>query len=381
MPLNCIVSKSDIPSVMFNTNNPQYDIGITFTFATAARLVFVDTSLPILEAYYTILLGPKFRKPSSDITSAMFDPAVMYLLCVIIICTVLTATIYFFAEMSTKSSPLQAIPTYSGRLGQCFMIAVDNLLGVATVMELSSPVSIFLRAVASYFSLFLVTVFAAVITSRLTAASLSASTTALQDIAGARIAVQGVLMRPFLQSPQTNAVAVVYDTLDPAVAAFYGDNPDRLDGYAGQPETVDYYRRLYGANSTDPYVLLDPFTLTGSPEPRGYLLAKGLDRGVAGRFNAGLQALRQAGRIAELLERDVPTAEPPAAAGDIAIDAGATYVVRIACIACAAAYCAVPPRAAARLIPPLSGSLLRCVCVCVCVCARAHVCVREKERG
>ena len=52
------------------------------------------------------------------------------------------------------------------------MIAVDNLLGVATVMELSSPVSIFLRAVVSYASLFLITVFAAVITSKLTAASL-----------------------------------------------------------------------------------------------------------------------------------------------------------------------------------------------------------------
>jgi ABC-type amino acid transport substrate-binding protein len=328
---------------MFNTNNSQYDIGITFTFATAARLEFVDSSLPILEAYYTILLGPKFVKHKNDISSAMFDPAVLYILCVIILSTIVSAVIYFLAEMTTTSSPLYEIKSYSGRLGQCFMIAVDNLLSVATVMELTSPVSILLRAIASYASLFLVTIFIAIITSRLTAATLHSSATTLQDIAGARIAVQGLLMRPFLQSPQTNAVAVVYDTLDPAVAGFYGANPDRLDGFAGQPEIVDYYRRLYGANSSDPYVVLDPFTLTGSPEPRGYLLSKGLDRAVANRFNAGLQALRQEGRIAELMERDVPAGEPEAPAADISIDAGAVYVVRIVCIAAAATYFVVSP--------------------------------------
>ena len=81
--------------------------------------------------------------------------------------------------------------------------------------------------------------------------------------------------RDFLLSSKANAAAVLYASLGPAVAAFYGANPDRLDGFAAQPETVDYYLNVYAAAAAaQPYGITAPFAPSGSPDPRGLFLSK-----------------------------------------------------------------------------------------------------------
>ena len=134
-PPNCIVSSSDIPTLMFNTNQSHYDIGITFTYVTAQRWTFVDSSGPIMEAYYTIMLGPRFVVSATNIWAATMDPAVLSLVCALFVVTLTTAITYFIAESTTKSSKFHKLHSHSERLFVCFMVAVDNLLGVGTVME------------------------------------------------------------------------------------------------------------------------------------------------------------------------------------------------------------------------------------------------------
>jgi hypothetical protein len=77
---NCIVSKSDIPSILYHTSdNPVYDIGITFTYATKDRLKFMDTSLPIMQTYYTFMLTDSYCPSGSDFVATLIRQSVMYL--------------------------------------------------------------------------------------------------------------------------------------------------------------------------------------------------------------------------------------------------------------------------------------------------------------
>ena len=77
---NCIISKSDIPSILYHTaDKPVYDIGITFTYATKDRLKFMDTSLPIMQTYYTFMLTNSNCPSGSDFVATLIRQSVMYL--------------------------------------------------------------------------------------------------------------------------------------------------------------------------------------------------------------------------------------------------------------------------------------------------------------
>ena len=77
---NCIISKSDIPSILYHTSDkPVYDIGITFTYATKDRLKFMDTSLPIMQTYYTFMLTNSYCPSGSDFVATLIRQSVMYL--------------------------------------------------------------------------------------------------------------------------------------------------------------------------------------------------------------------------------------------------------------------------------------------------------------
>ena len=53
VPDSCISSSTDIPSVMFHfpERDQPFDIGMSFSFASADRLQIIDASLPILDTY------------------------------------------------------------------------------------------------------------------------------------------------------------------------------------------------------------------------------------------------------------------------------------------------------------------------------------------
>ena len=192
-PPNCIISELDAASVLFNNNVSMFDVGITFDYLTAERLQFVSSSVPVFDAYYSILLGPKYIQPAADVSGAIFSTAVMYIVGLIFLITLGASILYFLCESFTSSSGILEIQSYSGRLGACFLIALNNLLAVATTAELSNPLSNLVRAAASYMSLFLVALFGAVITSELTAASLTSNAPTLQQVVPATRA--GAAMR------------------------------------------------------------------------------------------------------------------------------------------------------------------------------------------
>ena len=274
-PENCVLNRADPVSVLFHTNQSLCDVGIIFTSATPEQLSYVDLSVPLVQSYYAVLVGPKYAKSGGDIIDAIFSQEVLYIVGIIFLVTLGTSIIYFVLESFISTAEILEIDSYSGRLCVCFMVALSNLLTIATVTELANPASNVVHIIVSFVSLYLLTLFAAVICAELTSASLTSTAPLLRDLSGARIACMEPALCDFLLSSQVNAAAIPYASLGPAVAAFYGDNPDRLDGFAAQPETVDYYLNVYAAAAAaQPYGITAPFAPSGSPDPRGLFLSK-----------------------------------------------------------------------------------------------------------
>ena len=239
-PPECVISKSDIPSVLFHTNKTAFDVGITFTYATSDRLSYVDTSFPVVETYYTVLIDPKFAKAAAGtLLSSITRPTVMYLFAIIIIFKLATTFFFLLAEsLLVAESELLEIRFLSSRVLTCFVSSVESVITGGCPLELKSPVSHVFHIAVNYAMVFMMTVFIAVITSQLTTATIGVATPELQDLAGARIGIQGVLLQAFLEGPGIRAVPVVYSDLEAPVARFYQDNPDRLDGFATQVRAV-----------------------------------------------------------------------------------------------------------------------------------------------
>ena len=88
-PDNCVLSSTDVPSILFHTNSTMYDVGIAFAFADSQQLEYLETTVPIIEAYYMILLGEKYVKSGGDIMKAIFSMAVLHIVGVIFLITLL----------------------------------------------------------------------------------------------------------------------------------------------------------------------------------------------------------------------------------------------------------------------------------------------------
>ena len=246
-PAECIVSSTDIPSILFHTNSSAYDIGITFTFATADRLEYVDASIPLVETYYTAVVDARFAPdPSSLLANSVIRPIVLYMVGVISLFVSGSTLVIFLSETRAvrRSSELLQIKSHSARLRLSLVCSVETVFTMGSPMELRSPVSTAAVAGLSYTMIFVLAIFMALITSQLTTAQSGALPPPLASLAGARIAIQGNLLQPLLVNT-VRAVPVVYATLDGAVASFYNGNRDRLDGFATQTEIVNYYQAAY----------------------------------------------------------------------------------------------------------------------------------------
>jgi hypothetical protein len=168
-------------------------------------------------------------------------PIVTYLFSVISLFIFSITLIFLVAEtfLVRNSSELRHIRSYSA----CLRISLIAAIETVFTFSLRSPVSMLTVAVTSYVMVFHLAICTALITSQLTAKQANTAPPALESLAGARIGIQGVLLKAFLAGPRVNAVPVVYDVLDGPVAAFYaGDNPDALDGFATQTEIVNYFQ-------------------------------------------------------------------------------------------------------------------------------------------
>ena len=203
-PPECIVDTSDIPSILYHTANVTYDLAITFTYATSDRLTYVDTSIPLIDTYYSILLTPNFASSSPSILSTLTRQSVFYLIAILFLVTVATALVFFICEsFLVETSHLLHYRCLSARFGASLIAASEQVFTFSSPLELSSPISGLFRTTITAMTVFLLAVFGALITSQLTVSNLLAGPPTLSNIRGARIGIQGVLLRDFLQVRRT----------------------------------------------------------------------------------------------------------------------------------------------------------------------------------
>jgi hypothetical protein len=153
----CFTAANDATSVLFNfpTNASQYDVGITFTFATSERLRFVSSSLPLLETQYAVMLSPDFAIHDFSIIKAIIRDVVMYIFSIIILFMVGTSILYILAEgFFLQHSELLEKETWSERLLTCIVAAVETAFTMSSPLELSSPISLAFKGVASFAIMF-----------------------------------------------------------------------------------------------------------------------------------------------------------------------------------------------------------------------------------
>ena len=274
--IGCIENSEDAASIIFNTNSSAFDVAIVFASVATDQMEYVEMTVPLTDVYYAALLRTSDDKANGiALLYVIFSSAVLHLIGVVFLITLGASLAYLIFENFIHSSYILTVRAYSMRLAVCFMVALSNVLGLGTVVELAHPVSNAVRTAVSYASIFVISTFGALICSGLTANSMAPPPPTLRSLAGARIAVDSAAARDFLLSSKANAAAVLYASLGPAVAAFYGANPDRLDGFAAQPETVDYYLSVHAAAAAaQPYGITAPFAPSGSPDPRGLFLSK-----------------------------------------------------------------------------------------------------------
>jgi hypothetical protein len=150
----------------------MFDIAITFTFATSDRLKFVDTSIPLVETYYSVLVDHKFAPESGAmLAETVTRPIVMYLFSVICLFIFGIALIFLLAEslLVRNSSELRHIRSYSARLRVSLIAAIETVFTFSCPLDLHSPFSMVTVAVTGYAMAFFTAVFAALLTSQLTA--------------------------------------------------------------------------------------------------------------------------------------------------------------------------------------------------------------------
>ena len=132
-PENCIVSTSDIPSILYHTPNVTFDIAITFTYATSDRLAYVDTSIPLVETSYTIMLLPSFAQGGTTLLGTLTRQSIFYIISILFIVSAAMAITFFLSEcFLVESSRLLQYRTWSGRLMICFLSATEQVFSLLT---------------------------------------------------------------------------------------------------------------------------------------------------------------------------------------------------------------------------------------------------------
>jgi hypothetical protein len=342
-----------------------FDIGMSFSFASADRLSIIDASLPLLDTYNAVLLSGKLCPAPTGYSDLILRPSVFFVISILTIIVMGAAYIYFVAETwHADRSLINAQTTLNGKLGLSVEFSSTSVLGQR--VNFSNPLSRATKTLVGFVNLIIMNILGAVVTSKLTASSINSATPSLSSLKGARIGIQleGTTLQSYIQSPQISAAAVLKDSLTGLAKDFFCSNPDRLDGFATNPEILKYLWSVYGTGDQK-FCITDPFAVSGSPEPRGFLLNKNLDPDIVRRFNIGMQYLRDQGRVANLFRTyltvnaapvmdDIPVeptlylAVTATALTLVALYVGATVLLR--------AFPALDSAAVRMLFPPRAGA-------------------------
>ena len=178
------------------TNTSRYDIIIAFHSITPARMELYDFSVPAGESSDSVALLPQFQKGGRGIASAVVRPSVLYVFSIISLLIAGLSVIIFIFEHTEEDAEMHTVERWRRMLYSIEQAHECVLCGGAN--NLSSQPLRSISKVCSISDVFLMYILGALITSDLTAATLSVSSTSVTELQALRmkIAIASSILAP-----------------------------------------------------------------------------------------------------------------------------------------------------------------------------------------
>lgn len=241
------------------------DISVSVTSINPLRLTQVRFSQPFVELELVgVLKEEKFGVPPITLTGALFSTSILFLFEILLLMALGLAGVILVAEGRIKTSPILTIVSWHKRLLFAIEISLTNAL-TFDGGEYSSQITRSLRALFAIVMYFFSCLFTSIISAALTSATLGAQNpNILSDVRGAKLwCGENPTTATFLASSKVNAHASYISTLFPTAMKILRGTLD-ADGFVTSPEEASSFLAMVPDAK---FVLTDPFTLTGLPEP------------------------------------------------------------------------------------------------------------------
>jgi len=301
-------------AVNSTTNRSTYDIGLSYSTISSDRMRTMDFSIPVVESQYVMGLTAAFRGHATSLSESIVRKSVVYLFTVLTLFMLLN-TVSITVVESLVGNPEFVDKPWSARLCAALEASIEITLSGGSPIPLRSPVSRLVRLTTVLATLFVLTLFGALVTSRLTAGQLQEQTPTIDNIRWKRILISSLTLQPFLQSDRISAYAVDTQNLKDDMQKFYAGQLKGFDGYALPEGITRYYHNLLGG-AANGFVLSAPFTEHGSSDLRAILLSRSLPLSIRDSINIAITKMRDEGYIKKLYDEYVPSSDAGAASAD-----------------------------------------------------------------
>ena len=331
-PINTGNAESRV-AVNATTGQSTDDLFLAFIVVTPARQRIADFTPTVMETDFKVLTPRRVGAGQVSLASSILRESVMHIMGLLMLLAWGAGMLYFVIE-SLHSDPIFADEPAYKRLMYCFTEGVELVLTQGGG-DFNSQLCLLVKAFISVATLFLVAIFGALVTSKLTVSSLSDAPLTLKDCRNQKIGASGSLTPDFLKSDAVAAIPVTYDS--PEAAAddmILNGNPKGLFGVITATPSVDYLIAQYATQGVGHLKTTEPFFLTSNTyDIRALPMSKALPRNVSDDITVRFITKRDDGTLANLVAKYIGDASTGSTeAADVVLPSVELLGVRIACI-------------------------------------------------
>eukprot|EP00759_Apiculatamorpha_spiralis_P014547 PhF_6_TR21160/c0_g1_i3/m.30479 len=293
-------------SVNNATKTSQYDIGLIFGSVTGSRIKIVDFTVTLGETQYVITLLPSFSKDQETFITTLVRQSVMHLFGVLALFVVANVIVLVIFETQSQNPRFSKKPFYAQVFSALEGSLDITLYGATNLYPQTSPVSEITRILTGMAGLFVLSMFAATITSQLTTSQLQYKPPSVDEMRGKKLLIVNTILKDFLQSDRISAIPIVAEDMAVAYEDFYQNgNPKGYDGIINAQAITSYYYDRYGGEAKG-YVLSSSFTDTGMNDLRAMVMSRAIPSSIHDAINVQLSKMRDEGYIGGLYRKYVP---------------------------------------------------------------------------
>eukprot|EP00759_Apiculatamorpha_spiralis_P037111 PhF_6_TR37130/c0_g3_i5/m.54606 len=326
MQYQLTVVDSSVDPYLNLTSTDPHDAAITFQTITPDRMLLYDFSSAVLRSQDVIVLQPKYLQREGSITGSIIRDPVFYLFSIVTVSIGIVAIVFLVFESMEPQSAIHELPHHR-RILWAMEMSFEAVCKKMTSERLYSQVSRSFSKAAALGVIFVLCIFSAVITSKLTASGILHDDVPLTALRGRTIGLSSDGLKPFLERFGMRIVTIPQYTL--FAADFYAGKYPEIDGFATSVEVIRYLQNLYEGSRLG-YTESEHFTVSGVYDLKAFPInRKRVPPADQRRFNLELERMRQDQTLALLFEKYL-SYESDSDSGDIPLDATSELGLQVA---------------------------------------------------